>query len=246
MVETFRNMAAFSQAAEAANRENGGIWLHGLWGASRGLLAAELARSLGRALLFVTPTIVRQRLTIDSIFMRATRRLEKTDYFYNKYEKPTNDEEDEVEEDELEDPRMELVRQLLEYKKFKERAMLLEKRLDQHRRRHRRPPVRLPAGEEIEDPLNVGSLTVWDLLTAFHKIQIALGQRGPIQFVVEDRPIGEYINDVVEQLESAQNRTLDFESLFTPIASSGGSNEVCVSQLIVPDPTEPLCSDVST
>ncbi|MBN1442368.1 MAG: segregation/condensation protein A, partial [Planctomycetes bacterium] len=119
------------------------------------------------------------------------------------------------EEEEGEDPRMELVRQLLEYKKFKERAILLEKRLDLHRRRYRRPSLHQPAwivDEEI--PLDLGKLSVWDLLTAFHKVEIALGQRGPHQVVMEDRPLEEYIRDVVEELESRENRTAPFEDLF--------------------------------
>src|SRR4029453_12051176 len=39
------------------------------------------------------------------------------------------------EAEEMEDPRIELVRQLLEYKKYKERALLLERRTDERRRR---------------------------------------------------------------------------------------------------------------
>jgi len=56
--------------------------------------------------IFVTPTIVRQRKTVDSIFMRATKRLEDADYFYNKYEKSKldpDDEDDDDDEDEDED-----------------------------------------------------------------------------------------------------------------------------------------------
>ncbi|HBP22197.1 MAG TPA: hypothetical protein DEA08_31000 [Planctomycetes bacterium] len=49
--------------------------------------------------IFITPTIIRQRKTVDSIFLRATKRLEKADYFYQKYEKPSF-EDDEADEDE--------------------------------------------------------------------------------------------------------------------------------------------------
>lgn len=44
--------------------------------------------------IFVTPTIIRQRRTQESIFIRATRRLEETDYFYKKYERPPVEEKD--------------------------------------------------------------------------------------------------------------------------------------------------------
>lgn len=49
------------------------------------------AKTLENLTIFITPTIVRQRATVDSIFMRATRRIEKTDYFYKKYEAPSED-----------------------------------------------------------------------------------------------------------------------------------------------------------
>lgn len=45
--------------------------------------------------IFITPTIIRQRATQDSIFIRATRRLEEVDYFYQKYEAPPPEGEDE-------------------------------------------------------------------------------------------------------------------------------------------------------
>ncbi len=44
--------------------------------------------------IFVTPTIIRQRRTQESIFIRATRRLEETDYFYKKYERPPAQKDD--------------------------------------------------------------------------------------------------------------------------------------------------------
>lgn len=119
------------------------------------------------------------------------------------------------EEEDLEDPRIELVRQLLEYKKFKERAMLLERRLDLQRKRHRRPTIDMPAlPEDDQAPLDLGRISVWDLLTAFHKIQISLGQRGPHQVVVEERPLEDYLRETVECLEGQQGRDVPFDELF--------------------------------
>ena len=119
------------------------------------------------------------------------------------------------EEEDMEDPRIELIRQLLEYKKFKERALLLEKRLEMHRRRYHRPPVDLPAipGEETAPPLSLGNISVWDLLTAFHRIQITLGQREPHQVVLEDRPLSDYIDEIVSRLELAASHTAAFDEL---------------------------------
>lgn len=121
-----------------------------------------------------------------------------------------------LEDDEdLEDPRIELVRQLLEYKKYKERAMLLERRLEEYRRRYKRPPLDLPAADhESETPLPLGDVSVWDLFTAFHRIQIMLGQRVPIQVVVEERPVEAYIREVEETLQQSPGRQSRFDDLF--------------------------------
>ena len=119
-------------------------------------------------------------------------------------------------DEELEDPRIELVRQLLEYKKYKERALLLEDRLDQHRRRYARQPLDLPAGaDELERPLPLGNVSVWDLFTAFHRIQIMLGQRGPVQVVLEERPIEAYVEDIEAILRQSPGRSCVFEELFS-------------------------------
>jgi segregation and condensation protein A len=120
-----------------------------------------------------------------------------------------------AEEEDLEDPRIELVRQLLEYKKYKERAMLLEKRIEERRRRHERPEI--PLGEEdLSDagPLSFGDISVWDLLTAFHRIQIALGQRAPHRVILQDRPIEEYIGAIERRLADVPGKTARFEDLF--------------------------------
>ncbi len=119
------------------------------------------------------------------------------------------------EEEELEDPRMELVRQLLEYKKFKERALLLESRLEVYRRRHRRPSMTVPPAEEdLAEPLPIGNMDIWDLLTAFHRIQITLGRRGPVQVIAERRPVSDFMEEIRETLLSCENRSASFEDLF--------------------------------
>ncbi|MGE0713165.1 MAG: hypothetical protein AB7N76_12090 [Planctomycetota bacterium] len=48
--------------------------------------------------IFITPTIIRQRKTVDSIFLRATKRLEKADYFYQKYDRPALEAEEKADE----------------------------------------------------------------------------------------------------------------------------------------------------
>ena len=120
-----------------------------------------------------------------------------------------------LDDEEYEDPRIELVRQLLEYKKFKERALLLEKQLASHSQRYERPALQVPAEEEdLTAPLPLGNVDVWDLLTAFHRIQIALGAREPHKVVLEERPVEEFMEEVVETLRVADEHRALFEDLF--------------------------------
>ncbi len=122
----------------------------------------------------------------------------------------------------LDDPRIELVRQLLEYKKYKERALLLARRIDEHSRRFHRAGVSLPdlPVEEIEGPLDLGNVSVWDLLTAFHRIQLSLGQRGPHRVLFEERPLESYIASVQEIAGGAEGRRILFDELL------GGSRDI--------------------
>ncbi len=52
----------------------------------------QLTRQVENLTILITPTIIRNSRTIDTIFMRATQRLEETDYFYKKFEAPAEDE----------------------------------------------------------------------------------------------------------------------------------------------------------
>ena len=113
----------------------------------------------------------------------------------------------EEDEEELEDPRLELVRQLLEFKKYKERAFLLERRFEEFQRRYRRPHVPIPESEiDFAVPLSLGDVSVWDLLAAFQRIELALGQRGPHRVVLRDRPLREYMVTIEEILLDGERR----------------------------------------
>ena len=128
----------------------------------------------------------------------------------------------EDEDEEYEDPRLELVKQLLEYKKFKERALLLEKKMDSHKRRYVRPRQELDIGaEDVTEPLPLGNTDVWDLLTAFHRIQLVIAQRVPHEVMLEDRPIEDFINEVEALLQPASDGGCLFEDLFQGARTRG-------------------------
>lgn len=103
--------------------------------------------------------------------------------------------------DEADDPRAALVRQLLEYKRFKDAARRLGTAADDRARRFVRRPAELPAelaGVELEE------VEIWDLLGAFGKVMSAIGQGpGVSEIRYTDTPIEVYVNTVLETLEFA-------------------------------------------
>lgn len=110
------------------------------------------------------------------------------------------------------DPRAPLVRQLLEYKRFKDAARTLGEAAEERARRFVRRPVDLPPelqGVELEEA------QVWDLLNAFGQIMAAIG-RGPQQHEVlyDDTPLELHAAEVVAILEREGPKRFDelFES----------------------------------
>jgi len=108
------------------------------------------------------------------------------------------------------DPRAPLVRQLLEYKRFKDAARSLGHAADERVRRYVRCPADLPAelaGVELEEA------QVWDLLAAFGKVMTSIG-RGPGRHEVQydDTPIELHVAEVLAILDREGPKT--FQDLF--------------------------------
>ncbi len=117
----------------------------------------------------------------------------------------------EEEDEELVDPRLELVRQLLEYKKYKDAAYSLDDSARQHARQFPRFPVLPP---EPEDETELEDLEIWDLFDAFNKLLEETGQReAPHTVGVDDTPIALHAEDVLDSLERAGGKQ-NFEEIF--------------------------------
>jgi len=112
--------------------------------------------------------------------------------------------------DEPEDPRAPLVRQLLEYKRFKDAARALGSAADERARRFVRRPANLPPelrGVELEEA------QVWDLLEAFGRVMASIG-RGPgvHQVSYDDTPIELHAAEIIAILNREGPTT--FQALF--------------------------------
>jgi segregation and condensation protein A len=113
----------------------------------------------------------------------------------------------------LDDPRQELVRQLLEYKKFKEAATLLDAQAEQHSYRLPRLTVEEPAeADPAQQPLR--QVELWDLVSAFGRLMRETLALQPQQIIVDQTPIHVYMEMIVHRL--IQERRIAFSSLFMP------------------------------
>jgi segregation and condensation protein A len=116
------------------------------------------------------------------------------------------------------DPRMELVRQLIEYKKFKDAAARLEEQAERQLSRVPRQPVELPAAPDpARQPLR--SVELWDLVSAFGRLMRETLALQPRQIVMDETPIHIHMEAILRHLDERQ--PLAFAELFTPPHTRG-------------------------
>jgi segregation and condensation protein A len=117
---------------------------------------------------------------------------------------------EEMDED-IADPRLELVRQLLEYKKYKDVAYTLEEAAGEQSRKYARRPALPP---RPEDEIELDNLQIWDLFDAFNRLLEQTGRRGAMhQVEVDDTPVALHAEDIVDSIERAGGGE-KFEDIF--------------------------------
>jgi len=127
----------------------------------------------------------------------------------------------EGDEEEEEDPRADLIRQLIEYKRFKDAARQLSGRLDEQALRFTRgaaAALGLPERQPEEDlPVLLGEVSVWDLLGAFKLILRQTSVETAARVVLDQRPASFHCNAILERFR--QRPSLTFRELFERGAS---------------------------
>src|SRR5205085_5758650 len=125
----------------------------------------------------------------DFLVMAATLMELKSRLLLPRAENETGEQE--------EDPRQELVRQLLEYKRFKEAASLLEQQAEKQASRLPRiaPPPPTPTG-----PAPLRPVELWDLVSAFGRLLRETLALQPQQITVDQTPMHVYMEEVVARL----------------------------------------------
>jgi segregation and condensation protein A len=121
-------------------------------------------------------------------------------------------------EDEEEDPRLELVKQLIEYKKYKEAANLLEAQAEKHLLRLPRVPVEKPGPPDpAQQPLH--KVELWDLVSAFGRLVRETLALQPKQIVMDETPMHVHMARITERLK--QEGRLPFRAIFVPPLTRG-------------------------
>jgi segregation and condensation protein A len=124
-------------------------------------------------------------------------------------------EEEQAEED---DPRLELVKQLIEYKKYKEAAALLEEQAERQLARLPRVPLEMPQPlDPARQPLR--HVELWDLVSAFGRLMRETNALLPRQIVIDETPLHVHMEQILDMLSHRQRAP--FTDIFGPPHSRG-------------------------
>ena len=129
--------------------------------------------------------------------------------------------------DDLADPRAELIRQLLEYKKFKDAANLLSDAADKQKEHFPRPDSIIKRlRPDAEPQIDIEQVGIWDLLEAFDSICKATGANLDISHIKDDTPIDLYQIEILHRLQT--EGPMSFEHIF-----GSGANRVVMIGLFL-------------
>ena len=112
------------------------------------------------------------------------------------------------------DPRDDLIRRLLEYKRYRDLARELDGRAD---RRSRQSPLVLPMPPQLQDPedenlLDLGEIQVWDLTSAFARLLEEIGHQTTMTVDIDTRDVGFYTRRLLERFR--QQPEIEFTAVF--------------------------------
>lgn len=108
------------------------------------------------------------------------------------------------------DPRTELVRQLLQYKAFKDAASDLADAAELQSHKFPRKPY-IPETDPTE--LDIEDVQVWDLLDAFSRLMTSIGKTpGQHEVIYDDTPVELHASDILDRL--SREGALTFRKVF--------------------------------
>ncbi|NOZ39333.1 MAG: segregation/condensation protein A [Planctomycetes bacterium] len=117
-------------------------------------------------------------------------------------------------EETIEDPRQDMVKRLLEYKKYKDAACMLEERSQQWQQRYARRANDLPTTSIDPSEQPIQEVELWDLVSAFSRVMRDNAATQPTAIRYDDTPIEIYMDQIRQRLTSEPR--LLFTDLFEP------------------------------
>ena len=121
---------------------------------------------------------------------------------------PNNDEQ----QGEIEDPRKDLVRQLLEYKKYRDAASLLEDKSREWQQHFSRQSQDLPPRARNIAAEPIREVELWDLVSAFGRILKDREAQRPSSIIYDETPIHVYMEQIHTKL--CKDRRIKLSDLF--------------------------------
>lgn len=128
---------------------------------------------------------------------------------------PRNEETEEPEED----PRLDLVRQLIEYRKFKEAAQRLEEQFHRQAARFTRRVCEKPQREYDPASEPIRQVEIWDLVSAFCRLMRETLALQPQRIIYDETPTQVFIERILQRL--AEIPRLRFRDVFEPPHTRG-------------------------
>ena len=116
-----------------------------------------------------------------------------------------------ADEEEADDPRRELVRQLLEYRKYKDAAAALEDAAEAEGTRFTRVAPEEPKARTVTP---VKAVELWDLVAAFGRLMRETYALRPTAVIVDDTPQHVYEAAILDRVRA--DGRVAFRDLFTP------------------------------
>ena len=122
-------------------------------------------------------------------------------------------EPEQMAQEESGDPRAELIRQLLEYKRYKDAANLLNAAAERQQERFGRPTSLISQlVPDAEPEVDMDRVSIWDLLEAFDTVCKAIGTQAYTGHIHDDTPIDLYQIEILHRLQT--EGPLTFERVF--------------------------------
>ena len=130
------------------------------------------------------------------------------------YRRRREEQEEIAEEQEIEDPRQGLVERLLEYRRFKEAAEVLDEQGRQWQQRFARRVNDLQDGPQAPADQPLAEVELWDLVSAFARVMRDNAPAKTTKIRYDDTPIETYMERIFDRLQQVPQ--IEFTDLFTP------------------------------